>query len=319
MTHPSLSVHRAAPPSADTPVNTVGLVGLGLVGRALAQRLHQQGWQCWGWDVLPQARAQFEQDGYRVATDIASMASRVNTLILAVYDTAGVNAVAQQVVEAPMRNAPLTLMDCSTGHPEELVALHAWLTSHGIGFIEAPLSGSSAQIAAGQATLLLGGDVTLIETHRALLQAISPKQHHLGGVGMGCAAKLASNLVLGLNRVALAEGLVFAQRLGLDAQAFIDLLLDSPARSEAVLSKGAQMVTRDFTPRSRIRQHLKDLDIMLEMAEHHGQLLPMTQAHRRLLQAAVAAGDGELDNAAVIQTIERNATQDPPNTFTTGD
>jgi 3-hydroxyisobutyrate dehydrogenase-like beta-hydroxyacid dehydrogenase len=207
------------------------------------------------------------------------------------------------------------LIDCSTGHPEQLKVLHERLQQHGIGLLEAPLSGSSAQIAAGQATLLLGGNSALIASQQALLQVLSPKRHHLGGVGMGCAAKLASNLVLGLNRVALAEGLVLAQRLGLDAQAFIDLLLDSPARSEAVVSKGAQMVSRDFEPRSRIRQHLKDLDIMVDLAEQHGQVLPMTEAHRQLLQHAVAAGDGDLDNAAVIREIERHTVpSSPPST-----
>jgi len=131
---------------------------------------------------------------------------------------------------------------------------------------------------------------------------------------------LASNLVLGLNRVALAEGLVFAQRLGLDPQAFIDLLLDSPARSEAVVSKGTQMVTGDFEPRSRIRQHLKDVDLMLAMAQQVGQQLPMTQTHQQLLQQAVAAGDGELDNAAVIREIERRTSPTLPlSTTPTGD
>lgn len=300
-----------------TPSGHVGLVGLGLVGRALAQRLHQQGWRCTGWDVSAEACQRLAQDGHAVVTDIASLVAQVDTLVLAVYDTAGVRAVTEQVVQAPVRSPQLTLIDCSTGHPQQLAELHAWLSSHGIGLIEAPLSGSSAQIAAGEATMLLGGDDALIASHHDVLKALSPRRHHLGGIGMGCAAKLASNLVLGLNRVALAEGLVFARHLGLDAQSFITLLLDSPARSEAVVSKGAQMVARDFEPRSRIRQHLKDLDIMLTLAQQHDQDLPMTQAHRQLLQQAVTAGDGELDNAAVIREIERcswtaRATPIPP-------
>jgi 3-hydroxyisobutyrate dehydrogenase-like beta-hydroxyacid dehydrogenase len=293
---------------------------LGLVGHALAQRLQDQGWTCCGWDVSVEACERFAQRGHAVSANVAALVAEVDTVVLAVYDTAGVLAVVQQILDAPTRNTPLTLIDCSTGHPAQLTALHQRLQAHGIGLLEAPLSGSSAQIAAGHATLLLGGDPALIQTHDALLQTLSPKRHHLGAVGMGSAAKLASNLVLGLNRVALAEGLVLAQRLGLDAQAFIDLLLDSPARSEAVVSKGAQLVARDFTPRSRIRQHLKDLDLMLEMAAQQGQGLPLTQAHRQLLLQAVAAGDGELDNAAVIRTIERdNAIPRSDSPPTTGD
>ena len=98
-----------------------------------------------------------------------------------------------------------------------------------------------------------------------------------------------------------AEGMAFAEKLGLAPQQFLDLVLASPARSEAAVLKGPLMVAGDFAPQSRIRQHLKDVDLMLAQAP----TLPLTQAHAALLRAAVAAGDGELDNAAIIQQLRR--------------
>ena len=140
----------------------------------------------------------------------------------------------------------------------------------------------------------------------ALLDALSPRRIHVGGAGMGARAKLATNLVLGLNRAVLAEGFVFAERLGITPATFLELVLATPARSEAALAKGEQMVHGDFgAPQSRIRQHLKDVELMLAGAEALGQRLPLSETHAALLRAAVAAGDGELDNAAIVRQLRR--------------
>ena len=125
------------------------------------------------------------------------------------------------------------------------------------------------------------------------------------GAGAGAKAKLATNLVLGLNRAALAEGMVLAESMGIAPAQFLALVLATPARSDAALAKGAMMVSGDFTPQSRIRQHLKDVDLMLDHGQQHGQRLPLSQTHAALMRAAIAAGDGDLDNAAIIRELRR--------------
>ena len=123
---------------------------------------------------------------------------------------------------------------------------------------------------------------------------------------MASRAKLATNLVLGLNRAALAEGMVFAQSIGIAPDAFLQLDLSTPARSEAAVVKGAMMVNEQFEPQSRIRQHLKDVDLMLDIARGQNQNLPLSKVHSRILRDAIAAGDGDLDNAAIIRQIRRD-------------
>jgi 3-hydroxyisobutyrate dehydrogenase-like beta-hydroxyacid dehydrogenase len=205
--------------------------------------------------------------------------------------------------------APSALIDCSTGDPDALQALAGRLAAGGVDFIEAPLSGSSQQIASGTATMLLGASEEAIERHRDLLAAIARTRVHVGGAGIGARAKLATNLVLGLNRAALAEGLVFAERLGIEPARFLELVLATPARSDAAMTKGAMMVGGDFKPQSRIRQHLKDVELMLQQAASVGQRLPLSAVHAELLRAAVAAGDGELDNAAIVRQLRREGTR----------
>lgn len=288
----------------------VGLIGLGLVGRALGVRLRQAGYDVLGWDHNPAAQQAWAQEGHALAASPRAIGAACSRVVLAVYDTAGV----LQVLEGPdgvlaghaPQGRPRVVVDCSTGDPEALQNLAARLAEQGISFIEAPLSGSSQQIAEGHATLLTGATPDAAEQHGALLQALSSKRIHVGGAGMGASAKLATNLVLGLNRAVLAEGLVLAERLGIAPQTFLDLVLATPARSEAALAKGARMVDGDFLqPQSRVRQHLKDVELMLAQATAAGQRLPLTDTHAALLRAAVEAGDGELDNAAIVRQMRR--------------
>lgn len=284
---------------------TVGVVGLGLVGRALAGRLSAAGFELLGFDHRDEACAAWAADGLRVATSLADIA-RCGRVVLAVFDTAGV----LDVVEGSRgllagASTPSAMLDCSTGDPDLLQALAGRLAARGIDFIEAPLSGSSQQIAAGTATLLLGASSDALARHNDLLDAITPHRLHVGGAGAGARAKLASNLVLGLNRAALAEGLVFAERLGIEPEQFLAIVLATPARSDAAVIKGPLMVTGTFAPQSRMRQHLKDVELMLAQAQEAGQRLPLSERHAELLRAAVDAGDGELDNAAIIRQLRR--------------
>jgi 3-hydroxyisobutyrate dehydrogenase-like beta-hydroxyacid dehydrogenase len=133
----------------------------------------------------------------------------------------------------------------------------------------------------------------------------------VGGAGMAAKAKLATNLVLGLNRAALAEGMVFAQTLGIQPETFLQLVLNTPARSEAAVVKGDMMVKEQFEPQSRIRQHLKDVQLMLDMADLSSQNLPLSQVHAQLMRNAISQGDGEMDNAAIIRQIRREKTHSP--------
>ncbi|NDE23972.1 MAG: NAD(P)-dependent oxidoreductase [Betaproteobacteria bacterium] len=302
-----------------TPNRCVGVVGLGLVGTALAKRLQMAGYECIGFDVRQEAMAGFESLGFQTSSSVVQMLDKTNVLVLAVFDTTGVLDVVAQIkqhrhLHVAEDQPTLTLIDCSTGDPVQLAELAKQLSLFNIHLIEAPLSGSSVQIQNGEATLLLGGEASHIDSVADVLSALANSKVHVGGAGMAAKAKLATNLVLGLNRAALAEGIVFAQTLGIQPDAFLQLVLSTPARSEAAVVKGDMMVKEEFAPQSRIRQHLKDVQLMLDMAQASTQSLPLSQAHAQLMRNAIAEGDGELDNAAIIRQIRREkTTRIPPN------
>ena len=291
--------------------SAVGVIGLGLVGRALAQRLTSAGLATVGHDHRDDAVAAWAGAGGHVAASPTELGARCGRIVLAVYDTAGV----LDVVEGPQGllagGAPGVIVDCSTGDPDALQALAGRLAARGVDFIEAPLSGSSQQIERGEATMLVGADPAACARHAALLDALASQRIHVGGAGMGARAKLATNLVLGLNRAVLAEGMAFAESLGIAPDAFLALVLATPARSAAAEAKGPLMASGRFEPQSRIRQHLKDVGLMLEAARGAGQPLPLSETHARLMRDAIAAGDGDLDNAAIIRQWRRDRTPSP--------
>ena len=286
----------------------VGVVGLGLVGRAIAGRLRAAGYAVLGFDVSGEACEAFAQAGGQPVRSAAEVGRGAKQVVLAVFETQDVISVlegAQGLLSAGHQVG--SVIDCSTGDPELLAALAGRLKARGVDFLEAPLSGSSQQIAAGEATMLLGGETDAIHTCDGILSVISARRIHVGGAGMAARAKLATNLVLGLNRAVLAEGMVFAQSMGIAPERFLELVLATPARSDAAQTKGPLMVSGDFTPQSRIRQHLKDVELMLAGARDSGVSLPFSEAHARLMRDAVRHGDGDLDNAAIIRQLRRGA------------
>jgi 3-hydroxyisobutyrate dehydrogenase-like beta-hydroxyacid dehydrogenase len=125
-------------------------------------------------------------------------------------------------------------------------------------------------------------------------------------VGNGSRAKLAVNLILGLNRAALAEGLVLAARLGLEPTAFLNVARGSAAYSQVMDVKGELMARREFrAPQSRIDQSLKDFTLMLDHARASGQALPFASVYVRMLEDCIAHGEGQWDNAAIAEAIAR--------------
>ena len=137
------------------------------------------------------------------------------------------------------------------------------------------------------------------------MDALFVRRFHVGKIGDGGRAKLAVNLILGLNRLAMAEGLVFAERLGLDPAAFLDVARGSASYSQVMETKGPKMVRGDFSPEGRAKQTLKDVHLMLDQAASAGQKLAMLELHADVLEACVRAGEADMDNSVIIKEVRR--------------
>jgi 3-hydroxyisobutyrate dehydrogenase-like beta-hydroxyacid dehydrogenase len=200
---------------------------------------------------------------------------------------------------------PRTVVLSITCDPERTIALAQRAAAAGLRFIEAPVSGTSDQVLHGDGVGLIGGEVPADAELAAMFDALMPRRFHVGKVGDGAKAKLAVNLILNLNRLALAEGLVLAERMGLDVKTFFDIARGSAAYSQVMDTKGGKMVTRDFTPHGRAAQALKDVRLMLAQAAHAGQQLPACEVAAAVLEGCVRDGAGDLDSTVIVEDIRR--------------
>jgi 3-hydroxyisobutyrate dehydrogenase-like beta-hydroxyacid dehydrogenase len=169
--------------------------------------------------------------------------------------------------------------------------------------LDAPVGGSSGQARRREAPLVVGGERAVFDRCRPVLDAIARSVHYVGPNGSGARAKLVINMVLGLNRLALAEGLLFGSRQGLDGRALLDVLRDSAAYSRAMDIKGERMLEGRYEAEGKLAQHLKDVDLMLEVGHAAGAPMMATALHRQLLLAGAAAGWGERDNSSIMAVL----------------
>ena len=288
----------------------VAIVGLGLMGEVYAKRLLDAGIPVVGFDIDPARRARLNEIGGRAVNSIAELAAPARCIIVAVFNTDQVADVIENHLLPALGDGSNKIVLCmSTCDPDQVAALAARVMPRGIRYLDVPVSGTSDQVRRGDGVALIGGDSAIAGEVADLFDALFARRFHVGKIGDGGRAKLAVNLILGLNRLALAEGLVFAERLGLDPAAFLDVARGSASYSQVMETKGPKMVSGDFSPEGRAKQTLKDVHLMLGQAAGVGQKLAMLEVHAGVLEACVRAGEADMDNSVIINEVRRRRVQ----------
>jgi 3-hydroxyisobutyrate dehydrogenase-like beta-hydroxyacid dehydrogenase len=277
----------------------MGLVGTGLFGTALADRLLAEQYPVF---VYNRTRANAEPVLARGATWSDNPLAECRRVVFAVYTTQQVEQLWERMNSKSQPGQ--IIVDTSTSDPQVTLAFARRLASHGVQYLEAPFSGSSEQTRNHQSTALVAGEQTAFDACQDLWECLAAKTFFLGSWGNAAKMKLVTNLVLGLNRVVLAEGLSFAKAVGLKMDDALQVLLGSPAYSRIMEAKGPKMIQSDFAPQARLAQHTKDVRLILEEATRFGVSLPLTPVHLALLERAESAGLGELDNSAIIRVVQ---------------
>ncbi|WMT78989.1 NAD(P)-dependent oxidoreductase [Bradyrhizobium sp. Ash2021] len=284
---------------ADAPV---GILGLGLIGTAFSERLVGADIPVIGFDIDPGRCAKPRENRGTAAASARELADHCRAIVIAVYSGAEAEAAFADLESSPARPAIICTTTCA---PDEIIRLAKRAASAGIAFVEAPISGTSAEVRDGTATVLVAGDAAAIDAVDGLLDILCPQRTRIGKVGDASRAKLAINLILQNNRATLAEGIVLAERMGLDGQTFLATARQSAAYSRVMDTKGEKMLNRDFRPQSRLAQTLKDAELILAEAARQGLRLPVTEAQADLLRTAIAIAGPDSDSAAIIEAIRQ--------------
>jgi 3-hydroxyisobutyrate dehydrogenase len=283
-------------------VQQLGMVGLGLLGAALAERFLRASHAVVGFDVDPSRRRVLADLGGSPAASIAEVARSCDRLVFSLPDTSAVERVLDEMT-ADLR-VGLLIVDTTTGNPERTAEVGAWLADRGVRYLDATVAGSSEQVRSREVVVLVGGEQAAGDVCADLFACFAKEWFHLGPWGSGARMKLVVNLVLGLNRASLAEGLALARTFGLDLEETLHVLRVSPAHSRVMDVKGRKMIERDFQPQARLSQHLKDVRLILTEAERLQAKVPLSVLHRELLEGLERAGHGTDDNSAIIRAYD---------------
>ncbi len=290
----------------------VGLIGVGLLGSALAERMHQASFAVSAYDLDWAYFDQLQKTRSDLAATVVKtpspnqLASSHDTLVLCLPDSSVVEEALAEI-EEHLRPGTL-LIDATTGDPDAAVAIAARLARIEVHYIDATIAGSSEQARRGESVVVVGGANDDVHRATPILESWSPRRFHVGPAGSGQRMKLVVNLVLGLNRAVLAEGLNLAQSAGIDPAAALEVLKATPAYSTAMDTKGAKMVNRDYATQARLAQHLKDVTLIRALARRTGAATPLSDAHQELLKTAANAGFADFDNSSIIEAYRRRNT-----------
>jgi 3-hydroxyisobutyrate dehydrogenase-like beta-hydroxyacid dehydrogenase len=284
----------------------VAFLGLGRMGELMAQNLAKAGLLSAVWNRSDGRAEWCPAVGVRVAASPADAVAGADVAILMLADGTVAQAIAAEAIPAMREGA--VLVDMGTSGPDAERAIARACAERGIGFVDAPVSGSLALARSATLTAIVGGSDEDVAYVRPALEAMTRAQHHLGAVGAGAVMKLALNTMIAVTNESVSELLVLCERAGLERSAAYTALADSAVASPFVQYKQAAFLDPDeaavsFTPLLM----LKDLALAQSLAAELGVELPAVDAARTMLERTVEAGLGEGDLVRVADTLRRGS------------
>lgn len=285
---------------------TVGIVGLGLLGSAVASRLRAAGHDVVGYDVVPERVQALVAIGGRAAPSAEAVVKAAEAVCVVLPSLASV----EEVVLGPRGLAASgrvdqTIIQMSTISPSLTERLAREVSVKGLAFLDCPISGTSGMVAQGDGIIFVGGERSVYERWRPVLESILPRAVFVGRPGQATALKLVANLLIALHSAAAAEALLMAKKTGLDLGLVLDVLTKSAATSRMLEVRGPLMAKQEFPPQMKLDLFMKDLHLIQDAARDAGAPLPLTDVAERLYAAALAAGHAAEDLSVVFTAIER--------------
>ncbi len=285
---------------------TVGIVGLGLLGSAVASRLRAGGHDVVGYDVVSEKVQALVAIGGRAAPSAEAVARGSEAVCVVLPSLASV----EDVVLGPRGLTPSgrvdqTIIQMSTISPSLTERLAREVSVKGLAFLDCPISGTSSMVARGEGIIFVGGERSVFDRWRPVLESVLPRAVFVGRPGQAMALKLVANLLIALHSAAAAEALLLAKRAGLDLGLVLDVLTKSAATSRMLEVRGPLMAKQEFPPQMKLDLFMKDLHLIQDAARDAGAPLPLTDVAERLYAAALAAGHAAEDLSVVFTAIER--------------
>jgi len=281
---------------------TIGLIGLGLMGRPMAANLLKAGYALTVWNRTRARAEEVAKLGAKVAATAREAAAASDVLLTVVSDPPALEAVlwGADGALAGLRKGSV-LVDSSTVAPELARRVAAACAERGAEFLDAPVTGGTWGAEKGELVFMVAGSREVLERVEPVLAAMGKRFLHMGAHGAGQTVKLAMNLILALEVQALAEALELVTGAGVEAARLIEVLQSSMARAAVLDVKAPMILERNFAPSFPLRLMHKDLGLAMELAREAGVKLPAGVAALETYGAVRAASSDDPDYAAVAR------------------
>ena len=282
---------------------SVGFIGLGVMGRGMAHNLIKHGVNLTVWNRTASRAKPLEEAGARVASSIRALAEHCPIVILCVSDTPDVAAVIEEAI--PSARPGTLFIDTSTISPSVTRTLAEKLASRNMHMLDAPISGGSEGAANGTLSIMIGGEADQVARAMPCFEAMGTTITHVGGHGTGQSVKLVNQILVVVNMLAVSEALTFAEAGELDLEKTLEAVTSGAAGSWMLANRGPQCMQRDWRPGFTIDLQLKDLRLVLDAADELGVPLIGAGACFHLYRSLQRNGLGSEGNHALVKALER--------------
>jgi L-threonate 2-dehydrogenase len=281
---------------------TVGIIGLGIMGGAISKNLIDRGWRVFGTDLDLTKQAVLQAAGGTACADVAAVCAAAPVILTSLPSPYALAAVAAAIAAT---SAPRVVIETSTMALADKLAAHDVLAAAGHTALDCTLSGTGAQAVNRDLVVYASGDSAAIAAHMPLFGDFARATHDIGTFGNGSRMKFVANLLVAIHNVAAAEAMVLANAAGLDPDLVVQLAGAGAGASRMFDMRAPMMAVRSYTPATmRVSTWQKDMDIIGTFARDLGVTLPLFQASAPIYTAAMQAGLGEQDTAAVFAVLD---------------
>lgn len=281
----------------------IGFIGLGVMGRPMAQHLIEAGHELYLHRVKP-VSTHLVEHGATACASAMEVAQAAEVIILMLPDTPDVETVlfGEEGVAQGLRSGKLVI-DMSSISPLATKDFAERIEALGCDYLDAPVSGGEVGAKSASLTIMAGGKPEAFERAKPLFEKMGKNITLIGGVGDGQIAKVANQIVVALNIQAVSEALRFSRKAGADPTVVRKALLGGFAASRVLEVHGERMINEAFEPGFRMRLHHKDLSLALESARLLELMLPNTAMVHQLMNGALEKGLGDKDHSALIKAL----------------
>jgi 3-hydroxyisobutyrate dehydrogenase/glyoxylate/succinic semialdehyde reductase len=292
---------------------TVGIIGLGIMGGAIARNLIERGWHVIGFDVNSERNAELAQAKVHIANDVTQVARDAPVIMTSLPTPAAIEKVAGEI--AASGQTPKIVVELSTLSLADKLAFEAVLSKAGHTVLDCPLSGTGAQARMRDLIVYASGDSKAIERCIGLFADFAKQSADLGTYGNGSRMKFVANHLVAINNVATAEAMLLAERAGLDPKMVVDMVGPGAGGSRMFQMRAPMMVEGVYEPATmKVSTWKKDMAIIAAFADEVGCSTPLFTLTQPIYSEAMAMGLGDQDTASVFEVLKKRILKTPKST-----